>query len=37
MNAGFLQTSKPSSLEIQTHRIADPLLRKQMVGQEPRK
>ena len=31
MNARLLQTSKPSSLEIQTHRNVDPLLRKQMV------
>jgi len=30
MNAGFLQTSKPSSLEIQTHRNVDPVLRKQI-------
>ena len=31
MNARLLQTSKPSSLEIQTHRNVDPLLRKQVV------
>jgi hypothetical protein len=31
MNAGLLQTSKPSSLEIQTHRNVDPLLQKQVV------
>ena len=30
MNARLLQTSKPSSLEIQTHRNVDPLLRKQI-------
>ena len=29
-NAGLLQTSKPSFLEIQTHRNVDPLLRKQV-------
>jgi hypothetical protein len=31
MNAPLLQTSKPSSLEIQTHRNVDPLLQKQVV------
>ena len=31
MNAGLLQTSKPLSPEIQTHRNVDPLLRKQVV------
>ena len=31
MNARLLQTSKPSSLEIQTDRNVDPLLRKQVV------
>ena len=31
VNARLLQTSKPSSPEIQTHRIVDPLLRKQVV------
>ena len=31
MNVGLLQMSKPSSLEIQTHRNVDPLLRKQVV------
>jgi hypothetical protein len=30
MNAGLLQTSKPSSLKIQTLRNVDPLLRKQI-------
>jgi hypothetical protein len=30
MKAGLLQSSKPSSLEIQTYRNADPLLRKQV-------
>src|ERR1700676_4530515 len=34
MNARLLQTSKPSSLEIQTHRNVDPLLRKQIVKLE---
>jgi hypothetical protein len=34
MNARLLQTSKPSSLEIQTHRNVDPLLRKQVVQLE---
>jgi hypothetical protein len=34
MNAGLMQTSKPSSLEIQTHRNVDPLLRKQVVQLE---
>jgi hypothetical protein len=29
-NARLLQTSKPSSLKIQTHRNVDPLLRKQV-------
>ena len=33
MNARFLQTGKPSSLEIQTHRNVDSLLRKQ-IGQK---
>jgi hypothetical protein len=31
MNAGLLQTSYASFLEIQTHRNIDPLLRKQVV------
>jgi len=34
MNAGLQKTSKPSSLEIQTHRNVDPLLRKQVVQLE---
>jgi hypothetical protein len=31
MNTRLLQTSKPSSLEIETHCNVDPLLRKQVV------
>ena len=34
MNAGLMQTSKPSSLEIQTYRNVDPLLRKQVLQRE---
>jgi hypothetical protein len=34
MNAGLLQTSYASFLEIQTHRNIDPLLRKQVVQLE---